>query len=161
MRDSIQNSTFNIQNFRWRTWQPLLAALLVLTLIYTPTFQTVPNGSSHPYMVDAGEMQIALNVWGTLHPTGYPLYTLLASIITNVLTLFGVNPALAPGIASLVFGFAALSLLYALLHKLTGRTWYTAAAIMLLGPFCQLTVGWLFDVLRTRCSGMVPFWADV
>ncbi len=133
MRAPTQNSARKTQHFF-----PLLLVFAVLIAAYAPTFQAIPNGSSDDYMVDVGETQIALNAWGTLHPTGYPLYTLLASLITHGLTAFGLNPALAPGLASLAFGWVALTILYALLLRLTGRAWLSAMAILLLG----LTRSW-------------------
>jgi len=133
MRAATQNSALKTQHFL-----PLLLVFAVLIAAYAPTFQTIPNGSSDDYMVDVGETQIALNAWGTLHPTGYPLYTLLASLLAHGLTALGVNPALAPGLASLAFGWIALAILYALLLRLTGRAWPSAAAALLLG----LTRSW-------------------
>jgi hypothetical protein len=133
MHAATQNSALKTQHLL-----PLLLVFAVLIAAYAPTFQTIPNGSSDDYMVDVGETQIALNAWGTLHPTGYPLYTLTASLLTHGLTALGVNPALAPGLASLAFGWIALAILYALLLRLTGRAWPSAAAALLLG----LTRSW-------------------
>jgi hypothetical protein len=49
--------------------KPIVAFLLVLVVIisvYFPTLQTTINGSSDDLMNDSGEIQVALNVWGTL-----------------------------------------------------------------------------------------------
>jgi hypothetical protein len=93
----------------------LTAALATaLLLIYLPTLQTIVNGSSHYTMIDVGEIQTTLNVWGTIHATGYPLYTMIGSAAVSLMRALGVPPATAPGLLSTLFGLAALSLLFAL-----------------------------------------------
>lgn len=86
---------------------PLAAALI--------TLQTVINGSDHPAMIDVGETQIVLNVWGTLHATGYPLYVMIAPALNGLLRAVGVDAITAPALTSWLFGAAALALLYAML----------------------------------------------
>ncbi|NWF71075.1 MAG: DUF2723 domain-containing protein [Chloroflexi bacterium] len=121
-----------------RLWndQPYLAfgcALMVLLAAYLPTLQTIPNGSDNYYMIDVGETQVVLNVWGTLHATGYPLYVMLSSALVALLKLVGVSAAAAPAVTSLLWGSGALALLYALLLHLTRRIWLAAAALVLFG----------------------------
>jgi hypothetical protein len=90
------------------------ALAVVLLLIYLPTLQTTVNGSSHYTMIDVGEIQTSLNVWGTIHATGYPLYTIIGSAAVSIMRALGVPPATAPGLLSLLFGLAALALLFML-----------------------------------------------
>lgn len=112
---------------------PLLVVLGLLAALYLNTLQTIPNGSDHYLMVDVGETQIVLNVWGTLHATGYPLYVITGSLLTSFLTALGVNPAAAPGVISLLWGLLALALLYVLMQRLTGRRLLSTAVIGLFG----------------------------
>lgn len=105
---------------------PLLAAYLL-------TLQTIPNGAEHYYMIDVGETQIVLNVWGTLHATGYPLYVMLGSLCVALLRGLGVDAAAAPGVVSLLCTLAALGLLYALLRRICGRGWLAAGVVALYG----------------------------
>jgi hypothetical protein len=109
----------------------VVMALLLLAVL--PTLQTIPNGSEHYYMIDVGETQIVLNVWGTLHATGYPLYVILSSALAALLKLLGMGAAAAPAVTSLLWGMAALGVLYALALRLTGRVVLAAAVILLLG----------------------------
>ncbi len=117
-------------------YQPIIAflcALVVLLIVYLPTLQTIPNGSDHYYMADVGETQVVLNVWGTLHATGYPLYVMLSSALVAVFKLFGVSPAVAPSLTSLVWSVIAFALLYTLLLHLTNRIWLSALMLVLFG----------------------------
>ena len=34
------------------------------------------------YIKDVAEIQVALNVWGTIHHTGYPLFAILGNLFT-------------------------------------------------------------------------------
>lgn len=106
---------------------------LALLLVFVPTLQRIPNGSDHYYMIDVGEAQIVLNVWGTLHYTGYPLYVMTGGLLVEVFRLFGANPALAASIVSLVWALLGLGLLYVLASRLTKRPWLAAAVTLLYG----------------------------
>jgi SNF family Na+-dependent transporter len=99
---------------------PLLVALVLLLLIYLPTLQTIPNGSDHYFMIDVGETQIVLNVWGTLHATGYPLYVLLSAPLVTLLRAVGVDAAAAPALTSLLWGLLALAGVYVLGVRILG-----------------------------------------
>lgn len=112
---------------------PLLLVLALLLVAYIPTLQTIINGSAHYYALDVGETQIVLNVGGTLHATGYPLYALTGTLLTGLFGGLGVNPALAPALVSLLWGLIALALTYGLFAHISGRAWLSAAAIGLLG----------------------------
>lgn len=110
----------------------LLALLVSISVLSVATLQTIPNGADHYYMTDVGETQVVLNVWGTLHATGYPLYVISGSALVALLKGVGVDAAAAPALVSLLWGLAALSLFYALLHHLTGRAVIAAGAALLL-----------------------------
>ncbi|HVO43313.1 MAG TPA: DUF2723 domain-containing protein [Aggregatilineales bacterium] len=127
----------------------LVGILILLAILYAPTFLTQINGSSDPYMIDVGEVQTALNVWGTIHATGYPLYVMLGSAGTAILRALGANPAVAPCLFSLVIGFLALSLFYALILRLTGRITIAAVTTLLLGV--TRTV-WVYNVVAKEYS---------
>jgi len=118
---------------RTRAGWALPAALLILLIVWLPTLQTIPNGSEHYFMIDVGETQIVLNVWGTLHATGYPLYVMLSGALVALLRALGMDAVTAPTITSLLWGIAALSLLYALGVRLTARPLLAAGMIVLLG----------------------------
>ena len=111
----------------------LVLALAVLLVAYLPTLQGIPNGSEHYFMIDVGETQIVLNRWGTLHPTGYPLYVMLGSTAVAILRAFGVGAAAAPGVVSLLWGLLALTLIYALALHITQRPLLASAMTILFG----------------------------
>jgi hypothetical protein len=110
----------------------VLAAGIIILAVYLTTLQTIPNGSSHPYMIDVGETQVALNVWGTLHATGYPLYTVLGNFFTPLPELLGVNPAAASSLFSVIWTLLALGGFYVLLNRLTGKRLLSAASLLVL-----------------------------
>lgn len=112
---------------------PFAAVIIGLLALYLPTLQTIPNGSDHYYMIDVGETQIVLNVWGTLHATGYPHYVIAGSLLVALLRAVGVSPASAPGVVSLLWTLAALGLMYALALRLSGKLWAAAGAMLLFG----------------------------
>ncbi|MCQ3928907.1 MAG: hypothetical protein DPW16_00485 [Chloroflexi bacterium] len=107
--------------------------LMALSLIYRPTFQTIINGSSHIMMIDVGETQAVLNTWGTLHPTGYPLYVMLSSGIVAGLKLMGVSATTAPALVSWLWGGVALILIYLLATHLTQKPILGAGMTFVLG----------------------------
>ncbi len=110
-----------------------VGAMVFLLIFYLATLQTIPNGSDHYYMIDVGETQIVLNVWGTLHATGYPLYVMTGNLLVAILKFFGANPAAAPAMVSLIWGIAALALIYAVAIHLTGRVILSAIVMVLFG----------------------------
>lgn len=113
-----------------RRFQILIFVLVGLGIIFLETLQTIPNGSSHYYMIDVGETQIVLNVWGTLHATGYPLYVILGNIITEIMTLFGMSPVVAPAIVSMFWGYILLGLIYVLALYITRRPLISAGLVL-------------------------------
>ena len=114
-------------------WLPAALALLPLLLLYLATLQTIPNGSSHYFMLDAGETQIVLNEWGSLHMTGYPLYVLSGNALTAILRAAGLSPLVAPALVSLLWGLLSLLLFHALGAHLGLSPWLMAAATLLYG----------------------------
>lgn len=117
---------------------------LVLLAIYITTLQTIPNGSGHYFMIDVGETQLVLNLWGSLHSTGYPLYVILGNILTSVMRFIGVSPIIAPAITSLIWGMMALTLLYILAYHHTKRAWLSAVVI---GVFGLTRTVWIHQVI--------------
>lgn len=95
----------------------LLAGLLSF-VVFLSTLQTGINGSSNPYTTDVGEIQNALPRWGTIHFTGYPLFTALGSVVVNSLQLLGVPPAAGSSLYSALWGAGAIALLAALMLEL-------------------------------------------
>lgn len=108
-------------------------SLLILLPFYLFTLQTIPNGSDEPPMIDVGETQVVLNVWGTLHATGYPLYVMLSAALVSVLKAVGLSAAAAPAVTSLLWGIAALAVIYTLAVHLTRRVLPAIILIILFG----------------------------
>ncbi len=104
-----------------------------LAAVYLLALQRDINGSGDPYMIDVGEIQVALNLWGTVHHTGYPLYTVLGASLVSLFKLVGVNPAASASLVSWVFGAAALGVMYALLDARRVRPALAALLMMALG----------------------------
>ncbi|MDX2077539.1 MAG: DUF2723 domain-containing protein [bacterium] len=117
--------------------QPKILAWLVVVFpligIYATTMQTIPNGSGHYFMIDVGETQLVLNLWGSLHSTGYPLYVMLGNVLTAIMRLVGISPIVAPAIVSLIWGILALTLLYMLAYHYTHKAWLSAVVIGIFG----------------------------
>ncbi len=115
---------------------PIFGFLIVLAALlpaYLSVLQTIPNGADNGYMADVGETQIVLNVWGTLHATGYPLFIMTGATLVSVFKALGVNAATAPALVSMFWGLIALSLIYSLALHLTGRTLAATAMTLIYG----------------------------
>jgi len=112
---------------------PSTLALLLLLILYLTGLQTIPNGSSHYFMIDAGETQIVLNEWGSLHPTGYPLYVISGNVLTGMMRALGVSPLVAASLVSLLWGVLALLLMFILARRLGFAPWLAAGAVLLYG----------------------------
>lgn len=93
-------------------------AMAVALLLYLSTVQTTVNGSQSPYATDVGEIQNALPRWGTIHWTGYPLYTFLGSVFVTLLRWLGIGPAAGASLFSALWGVVSVGLLVALLQEL-------------------------------------------
>ena len=121
---------------RWLNnyWLPGLVTLSILLWMYAGTLQWDINGSSNDYMVDVGEIQIALNLWGTIHYTGYPLFTILSALLTRVGLTVGLPPAAAASAAATVWSLLGLAITYRILWQLTrGEHGIAALTILVIG----------------------------
>ncbi|MEA3407093.1 MAG: DUF2723 domain-containing protein, partial [Chloroflexota bacterium] len=103
----------------------LLAALLAFCASLS-TLQWQINGSPSPYATDVGEIQNALPRWGTIHFTGYPLYTFLGSLSVTCMQWLGIRPAAGSSLYSALWG-AVSAALFALLALELGLPKYMAA----------------------------------
>lgn len=127
-----QPATAARQSFR--RLLPGLLAVSILCLVYATTLQRDINGSSHDYLLDTGEIQVALNLWGTVHYTGYPLYTILSALLTQAAVGLGVLPALAASATSLAWSLLALLFFYLILcHILQGNTILAGLTVLAVG----------------------------
>jgi hypothetical protein len=93
------------------TWQVAGFSALLALLIFVSTLQVTINGSPDPYTTDVGEIQNALARWGTIHFTGYPLYTAIGSALVTGLRLIGIPPAAGASLYSALWGAIAIGLL--------------------------------------------------
>jgi hypothetical protein len=93
----------------------VILAAVVAFLIFLSTLQIDINGSPAPYATDVGEIQNALPRWGTIHFTGYPLYTAIGSTFVTVLRPLGIPPAAGASLYSAVWGAISIGLLAALI----------------------------------------------
>lgn len=115
----------------WHTCLPGLAALGVLLLIYSGTLQHDVNGSGHGCMIDVGEIQVALNLWGTIHYTGYPIFSILGALLTHVLRAVSLPPATAASAVSALWSLLGLAGAYRLLARVTEGEHALAALVVL------------------------------
>ena len=96
----------------------IMIAVGVALLLFLTTYQTTVNGSPSPYTTDVGEIQNALPRWGTIHWTGYPLYTILGSTFVTLLRWAGIEPASGASLFSTLWGLVSVGLIVALLQEL-------------------------------------------
>jgi 4-amino-4-deoxy-L-arabinose transferase-like glycosyltransferase len=138
--------------------------LVVLAAVYGATLQTIPNGSDHYFMIDVGETQLVLNTWGTLHPTGYPHYVITGNLLTTLLKALGSDPTAAAALVSLLWGLLALSALYALALRLTGRPLAAGLTVLLYGltrtVWIHHTIAeiYTFGLLLTALLYLIALW---
>jgi hypothetical protein len=109
-----------------------VATLLIVATAYLLTFQNDICSNSSEYVIDSGEYQIALALWGTVHHTGAPTYSLVAATFVWLLRLAGIAPAAGAALFSVMCALVALGFLYALGVHLTGNPWATGAAVLVL-----------------------------
>ncbi len=107
--------------------------LTALALMSLPTLLDQPAGGENPYMDDVGEAQVALNVWGTMHHTGYPLWTMLGNMTVSALRAVGVGAEVAPSLYGMLWGGAALFGFFLLIFFLSKNAVLAAALTFLLG----------------------------
>lgn len=116
----------------FRRAQIALLALALPIAAYGFTLQRHIAGSFNPdqpggllkneYIKDVGEIQVAVNVWGTIHHTGYPLYAILGNLFTLPFRVVGVEPAAAASLYALTWGIVMLAAFGLLIARLTGRS---------------------------------------
>jgi hypothetical protein len=116
-----------------KTWLPGIVTVAFLAFVFLASLQTDVNGSTHDYMIDVGEIQVALNVGGTIHYTGYPLFTVLSTLLVGMARTVGIGPAAAASGAALVWSLLALLVMYRLIWLLTGDTAVSAAMVLVMG----------------------------
>lgn len=123
-----------IRHNLFRRLVPGLVAAGILLLVYAATIQQDVNGSSHDYVLDTGEIQVALNLWGTIHYTGYPFYTVLSASLAAAGRGLGMSPALAASATSLTWSLLALLVFYLVLARiLSGNTLLAALMVLVVG----------------------------
>jgi len=115
-------------------WFPASIALGILLVVYAGTLQWDMSGCASGYTADVGEIQIALNLWGTIHYTGYPLFTILSALLTEVGLITGVPPAAAASAAATVWSLLGLAITYRIMWRLTqGDRGIAALVILVIG----------------------------
>jgi len=146
----------------------LYAALLSLVL-FVATAQWQINGSESPYATDVGELQNALPRWGTIHFTGYPLYSFIGSAFVSLLRLLAIQPAAGASLYSAVWGALTIWLLVrlmqdvgiapplaalaSLLYAVSQSFWVDASLAEVHTMTMALTVASLWLALRFGRSG--------
>ena len=64
-----------------------------------PDISADPN----PFFIDVGNVQNALNLWGTVHSSGYALFSLVGALFATGVRGIGVAPAAAVSLFSMVW----------------------------------------------------------
>ena len=105
------------------------AALLVFVL-YVRTLAPGVLTYSRPDLPDAAMLQVHAASLGITHPTGYPAYTMLTHLFTEL--PFG-SPAYLANLASAVYGACAVALVYAAGYLLTRNVIAAAAGALSFG----------------------------
>jgi hypothetical protein len=109
-----------------------IVTLLIVAAVYLLTFQTDICSNPSDYVLDTGEFQVALPLWGTVHFTGYPTYSLVGAIFASLLRWVGVPPAAGVALLSVTSSLVALGFIYALGVHFTGHPWAVGGAILVL-----------------------------
>jgi len=125
--------SFKVQISNLKVQRAIGAVVLAMVAaIYLLTFQN--DISSHPseYVIDSGEYQIALSLWGTVHYTGAPTYSMLGAAFVSLMRLIGIAPAAGAALFSVVCALIGLGLIYALGVHLTDDPWGAGAAVLAL-----------------------------
>ncbi|MCA9868158.1 MAG: DUF2723 domain-containing protein [Anaerolineales bacterium] len=148
---------------RGRVWAALrsdnrllwvLIAVLIAAALYLSTVQTHINSSGHPYTTDVGEHQNALPRWGTIHHSGYPQWTALGSLFVAVLRLFGVEPAAAVSLWSLLWGLVTVALLAVLACELGAAGPFAALGALAAGLATSVWVNASIAELHTMTMAL-------
>jgi uncharacterized membrane protein YGL010W len=153
-----------------------LGLLIALVAVYASTLQTHISGSfqestpaqilKNEYIKDVSEIQVALNAWGTIHHTGYPLYAILGNLFTIPLRAAGIEPATAASLYALTWGLIALGAFGLLLWRLTENPAVALSSTALLGAARSI---WIHSVIAevysmslaiTALLFLVALWPD-
>jgi hypothetical protein len=128
--------------------------LLVLAVVYASTLQTHISGSfqestpdqilKNEYIKDVAEIQVALNAWGTIHHTGYPLFAILGNLFTMLFRAVGVEPAAAASLYAMAWGVVTLGACGLLLWRLTDNLVAAVLSVVLLGVARSI---WIHNVI--------------
>jgi hypothetical protein len=116
-------------------WQTTIGAgvLTILATIYLLSFQNDICSYPNEYVIDSGEYQIALALWGTVHFTGAPTYSLVGAAFVWLLRLAGIQPAAGAALFSVACALVTLGLVYRLGLDLSGNPLAAGAATLALG----------------------------
>lgn len=119
---------------RTRRFLPGLVVLILLLFVYSGTLHRDVGSSDHQYMNDTGEIQVALNLWGTIHYTGYPVFTVLGASLTHLLRAIGLSPAAATSAVSTIWSLLGLGITYLLIaHFSEGDDAIASLVVLALG----------------------------
>src|SRR3972149_711285 len=119
----------------------VIASALVAFILFLTTCELGINGSQHPYTTDVGEIQNALPRWGTIHYTGYPLYTALGSTFVTLLRSIGIPPAMGSSMYAAAWGAISIGLLTSLILAFGVQSLVAALSAVL---FALTTSMWVF-----------------
>jgi uncharacterized membrane protein YGL010W len=131
-----------------------LGLLIALAAVYASTLQTHISGSfqestpaqilKNEYIKDVSEIQVALNTWGTIHHTGYPLFAILGNVFTIPCRAAGIDPAAAASLYALTWGLITLGAFGLLVWRLTDNAAVALSSAALLGVARSI---WIHSVI--------------
>jgi hypothetical protein len=116
----------------------ILLIVIAACIAYLPTAQPDISATSLGVFTDVGNVQNALSQWGTLHSTGYPLFSFLGAVFVSLLRLIGVAPALAASLFSTFWAILTLVVFYLFIAEWLADRSAALIATLLLG------VGWAY-----------------
>ena len=94
-------------------------AAVIVACFYFSTLMWDINGSDLRYAVDVGEYQVAMSLWGTVHPTGTPLYMMLGSPIVTMLDYVGMEPTAGASFFSLFWAVGSVIIVVVILLEMS------------------------------------------
>ncbi len=131
-----------------------LALLIALVVVYASTLQSHISGSfqettpaqilKNEYIKDVSEIQVALNAWGTIHHTGYPLFAILGNVFTIPLRAAGLEAATAASLYALAWGVITLGAFGLLIWRSTDNVAVALSSTALLGVTRSI---WIHNVI--------------
>ncbi|RME85816.1 MAG: DUF2723 domain-containing protein [Caldilineae bacterium] len=117
-----------------------LSSLTIYIATLAPTVATIFD--------DSLELQLALPTFAIIHPTGYPLYSLLGWLFTRLVPLG--DAAYRANLFSAVAASATVALFYPLARRLGAARWpsFLAALVFALGPvwWSQATIAEVYTL---------------